>query len=109
MKEYQILTRLNKTRIAKGRDRRLYGNCQVCNDKFGQFCIEASRNDAYRIHCVFVFCVDCHSVLNEICSIFIYKKKKYTFEDSYPLYNSPFKQTTRWFRERYYLEPIWRT
>lgn len=108
MIEYQILVRLNKTRIAKGRDKNIYGNCQVCNDKNGQFCIEASRNDGYKMHNVFIFCADCYSVLNDICSIFVYKKFTYTFEDSYHISENPVKTKNKWYHKKYYLDPIWR-
>jgi hypothetical protein len=109
MIEYQILVRLNKTRITKGRDKELYGNCQVCNDICGQYCIEASRYPVCKIHCVFLFCKDCHAVLNEICSVFIYKKNVYTYEDSYHISESPIRQKYKWYCNTYYIDPIWRT
>lgn len=108
MIEYQILVRLHKTRITRGKDKMLYGNCQVCNDKFGAYCIEASMYLSCKTHIVFIFCKDCHSALNDICSIFIYKKKSYNFEDSYPINELSIKQKRNWYSNKYYMEPIWR-
>ena len=110
MIEYQILTRLNTTVLKrKGKDRQLYGNCQVCNDKYGQLCIEASLSNNSKKHTVFIFCSDCHSALNDISAVFIYKKKIYTYEDSYHISENPIKLKTKWYCNKYYMEPIWRT
>jgi hypothetical protein len=108
MIEHQILVRLNRTFIKK-KNSELYGNCQVCNDKNGKNCIEASLKNSNKIHCVFLFCSDCHNALNDICSIFIFNKKMYTYEDSYPITEIPIKQKYRWYKNKYYMEPIWRT
>ena len=41
--EYQILVRLKSTNI-KSNCGNWYGNCQICNEKFSQQCVEGSCN-----------------------------------------------------------------
>ena len=108
MIEYQILVRLNKTIIQKREDKKLYGVCQVCSDKYAQHCIEASWILDNKINNVFIFCEDCYGALNDICSIFVYNKLNYTFEDSYHIDTVQIKKKKKWCYNRYYLEPIWR-
>jgi len=109
MIEYQILVRLNKTQIRKGKDKNIYGICQVCSDRYGQFCIEASSSNCrQKINVVFIFCKECHTALNDICTIFIYKKNTYSYEDTYHISENPVKIKCRWFYNKYYAEPIWR-
>jgi hypothetical protein len=109
MTEYQILVRLNKTIIIKDNTNKFYGNCQVCSDKNGEHCIEASQYPSCKTHIVFIFCKDCHSALNEICSVFIYKKNNYVYEDSYHINENPILKKRRWIYNKYYINPIWRT
>jgi hypothetical protein len=108
MIEYRILVRLNKTLLRRREDRNVYGYCQVCNDKYAQYCIEASMCVDNRKHIVFVFCKDCHCALNDICSLFVYKKIEYTYEDSYHISEIPIKKKRKWCCSRYFMEPIWR-
>ena len=109
MIEYRILVRLNKTLIRKKReDKKLYGVCQVCSDRNAQYCIEASMCVDSRNHLVFVFCKDCHSALYDICSIFVYKKDEYTYEDSYHISEIQIRRKRKWCYNRYFMEPIWR-
>jgi hypothetical protein len=107
MIEYQILVRLKKTLLKKN-DSEIYGNCQVCNEKYGKNCIETSLINCCKIHIVFIFCNDCHKALNDICSIFIFNKKLYTYEDSYPISEITIKQKSKWYKKKYYIDPIWR-
>ena len=107
MLEYRILVRLNKTRFRKGQDKKLYGNCQACKDKYGLYCIEASTNSMKK-NIVFLFCKDCYAVLNDICCVFIFKKKTYLYEDGYPISENPIQQKWNWHSNRYYLDPIWK-
>jgi hypothetical protein len=88
MEEYQILVRLKKTNI-KRKGFMQYGNCQICCEKYSQRCIEAS-NRAEGI--VFIFCNDCYSQVNDICSKFIYNKKVYEYETAYHIDDKPFKK-----------------
>ena len=109
MIEYRILVRLNKTFIRKKReDKKLYGVCQVCSDRNAQYCIEASMCVDSRNHLVFVFCKDCHSALNDICSIFVYKNDEYTYEDSYHISENQIRRKRKWCYNRYFMEPRWR-
>jgi len=109
MNEYRILVRLNNTFLRKKReDRKVYGYCQVCSDKYAQYCIEASMCLDNRKHVVFVFCNDCHCALNDICSLFVYKKIEYTYEDSYHISEIQIKKKRKWCCNRYFMEPIWR-
>jgi hypothetical protein len=109
MNEYRILVRLNNTFLRKKReDRKVYGYCQVCSDKYAQYCIEASMCVDNRKHVVFVFCNDCHCALNDICSLFVYKKIEYTYEDSYHISEIQIKKKRKWCCSRYFMEPIWR-
>jgi formate dehydrogenase maturation protein FdhE len=88
MQEYQILVRLKKTTI-KRKGFVQYGNCQICGEKYSQRCIEAS----YRTEgIVFIFCNDCYSNVNDVCSKFIYNKKIYEYESSYHIDEKPIKK-----------------
>jgi hypothetical protein len=94
MIEYQILVRLKKTSI-KRKGFFQYGNCQICNEKYAQRCIEAS-NRAEGI--VFIFCNDCYSNVNDVCCKFIYNTKVYEYETSYHINEKPIKKKKKcWF------------
>ena len=88
MYEYQILVRLKKTSI-KSKGHIQYGNCQVCKEKYSQLCIEASQNIKGKKNIVFIFCNDCYSVVNDICSKFVYNKNMYDYETSYHINDRP--------------------
>lgn len=88
MYEYKILVRLRKTCI-KSKGYTQYGNCQICNEKFSQLCIEASQNIKGKKNVVFIFCKDCYSVVNDICSKFVYNKTIYDYETSYHISDKP--------------------
>ena len=79
--EYQILVRLKSTNI-KSNCGNWYGNCQICNEKFSQQCVEGSCNK-YIDNIVFILCNDCFAVVNDICSKFVYNNVVYHFEKSY--------------------------
>lgn len=84
MYECQILVRLKNTTI-QNKYGKQYGNCQVCNEKYSQYCIEASQSIKGRNNILFIFCYDCYLVVNDICSKFVYNKKIYNYDGCYHL------------------------
>ena len=95
MYEYQILVRLKHTNI-KSVSGRWYGNCQICNEKFSQQCIEGSSNTS-KGNVVFILCKDCFTVTNDICSKFIYNNMVYHFETSYHINDRPKTKKKKYF------------
>ena len=91
MQECQILVRLKKTSIRKKYGEQ-YGNCQICNEKYSRNCIETSSQDKFDEIIVFIFCNDCHFVVNDICSRFVFNKQIYNFEKSYHIREKPIQE-----------------
>lgn len=85
MQEQQILVRLKTTTI-KTKGFNQYGKCQICNEKYSQWCIEASL---YNKHNVFIFCKDCFLEVNDICCKFVYNKTVYSYEIAYHINEKP--------------------
>jgi len=81
MCEHQILIRLKHTNI-KSISGNWYGNCQICNEKFSQQCVEGSCNKSID-NVVFILCNDCFAAVNDICSKFVHNNIVYHFETSY--------------------------
>ena len=92
MHEYQILARLKQTTIKSNRGN-WYANCQICNEKYSQQCIEASTiaYNKSRDNMVFILCKDCFTVVNDLCSKFVYNNIVYQFETSYHINDRPIK------------------
>ena len=89
MHEYKVLVRLNSIRIKKGYYDNYYGNCQICNEKHSQEFIEGSYNNNKAI---FVFCKDCYSAVNDICSEFKLNGISYQYERVYNINNLSIKK-----------------
>ena len=88
------MVRLKKTRI-KSKGYIQYGNCQICNEKYSQRCIEASAEDSTNNKpnsIVFIFCNDCYLAVDDICSKFVFNKKNYDYEASYNINDKPIKR-----------------
>ena len=91
MHECQILVRLKK-RCVKNKYGKQYGNCQICNQKHSYNCVEASAHNKRDEFIVFIFCEDCYSAVNDICSKFVYNKNIYSYEKSYHIKDNPIKK-----------------
>ena len=84
MLEYKVSVRLNNNRIKKGSYNSYYGNCQICSEKYSREFIEASYNNS---RAIFVFCKDCYTVVNDICSVFKLNGISYQYERVYNINN----------------------
>ena len=89
MQEYKVSVTLKSIYIKKGNYNNYYGNCQICSEKQSREFIEASYNNS---RAIFVFCKDCYTVVNDICSVFKLNGISYQYERVYNINNLNIKR-----------------